>query len=487
MADAPNNPQRQDIWADDPSMKGGATPAGVPPTSGSDDWKVFQQGGDAPEQSYGDYIKSISTPQSALDFGKGIVKSGISSINNMGKYSLLSAFADPDSKTIPVNTDPSNMPQKVGRAMGDAAQMVLPAAAGIGEAAPAIRAAAIGDTDAAALRGLRVGAGSSKALPTIKAVQGARPYLQGAQSLEDLQSRIGPAKNEIWSPYKQAIDSMSGQQVQGPDGMTTIGDLESERLKVSAQLRALKNRDPEAVQTALQKGQGQAQLDSREKALKAALDPHLSANGIDPGAIRGNFQNIARIGSKVEGKSTLNEAPAPYGFGKIANISIKHPLKAPAEIASGVRDLAAGRPLWSGSPTDIGIREAFASGGPKPNLGSYRPPTIRGLLPAPLREIPLSDPLERGSTRGGVFDAEKNTSPVPGQYDASPRSSYMGGVEGWNGPQVIEDPGFVSGGAHPELSGRYGPAKGVIRTREGGGLPELDEFGRIKINRIGQR
>jgi hypothetical protein len=70
----------------------------------------------------------------------------------------------------------------------------------------------------------------------------------------------------------------------------------------------------------------------------------------------------------LSGKSTLAEADQPYGFGKIAKIDFTHPLQAPANIASGVRDLAAGRPWWSGKPTDVNLREAFRTGGPKPDF-----------------------------------------------------------------------------------------------------------------------
>lgn len=97
----------------------------------------------------------------------------------------------------------------------------------------------------------------------------------------------------------------------------------------------------------------------------------------------------------------------------------------------------------------------------KATAASARPNRIRGLLPAPAQEIPLSAPLERGSTRGGLFDAGKNTSPVPG-VDASPRSSFMAGQPGHEGERTVEDPGYVSGGEHPELSGRYAPPKGVL-------------------------
>ena len=129
---------------------------------------------------------------------------------------------------------------------------------GLGRVAPvageAIRSAAIGDPDVAALRGLRVPPASPKTLRTVSAVQGARPFLQGAQSLEDVQARVPEAKNEIWGPYKQTVDAISGKKVTGPDGPTTVGQLESDRVQLSALNRALKQRNPEAYSTRAAKG-----------------------------------------------------------------------------------------------------------------------------------------------------------------------------------------------------------------------------------------
>jgi hypothetical protein len=86
---------------------------------------------------------------------------------------------------------------------------------------------------------------------------------------------------------------------------------------------------------------------------------------------------------------------------------------------------------------------------------------IRGMLQSPQYDIPLNRQGFRGTNRGGLFDAELNTSPVPG-VDASPRSTYRPASEGG----IIEDPGYVSGGQHPEMSGNSIPSKGVLRTRD---------------------
>lgn len=238
-----------------------------------------------------------------------------------------------------------------------------------------IRSAAIGDPDAAALRGLRVGPASPKALSTIRATQGARPFLQGADNLADLQARIPAAKNEIWGPYQKTVDAIGDKPVQGPDGPTTVRELEAERQQLSAINRQLKSRvpNPEAVKLAEQKGLNQAQMLQRERAVQNALDPVLRDAGIQPKAIRQAFGQVSQIGERVSGKSTLAESKQPYGFGKMANLSLEHPLQAPAQIFSGVRDLAAGRPWWSGSPTDVSLREAFRPQAAKPDFGAFKP------------------------------------------------------------------------------------------------------------------
>ena len=210
-----------------------------------------------------------------------------------------------------------------------------------GEGASMAREAAMGDPNAAALRGLQIGPKSPKTLSTLKSVEGARPYLKGAQSLEDLQSKISPAKAEIWEPYKKAIDTIGSKTVKGPDGPTTIGELEAERSQLSALNRGLKQQLPEAIQLAQQKGMTQAELLAREKAVQGALDPELASTGINPQLIRQTFGNVAQVGKQMSGKSTLIEKPQPSGFGKMANLSLEHPFQAPAQVLSGVRlDLA---------------------------------------------------------------------------------------------------------------------------------------------------
>ena len=125
--------------------------------------------------------------------------------------------------------------------------------------------------------------------------------------------------------------------------------------------------------------------------MKAALDPELESAGINPQLIRQVFGSVAKVGQRIAGKTTLIEPTQPSGFGKIANLSIKQPLQAPAQIVSGVRDLLAGRPLYAAKPTDLGIREGFANAGPKPDFGTVQttgvPAPPAALLNAPAPQL----------------------------------------------------------------------------------------------------
>lgn len=283
-----------------------------------------------------------------------------------------------------------------GAVLGEVGGAALGGIKAVGSAA---RTAAIGDTDAAALRGLRVPANGKKVLPMQSSVQTARPFLQGANSLEDLQARVAQAKSEIFDPYKQTLDAVGDNPVKGPDGMTTIRALEDERQELSAMNRGLKTGDPSALRLAEQKGMSQAESLAREKAIQAHLDPALSQFGIDPQGIRKAYGSVSRIGNQVEGRSTLLEKPQPSGLGKIGQISLKQPLQAPAQILSGMRDIVAGRPMFSMSPSDVGVREGFASAGPKPDFGKYTPFKPNGLLDSPAIELGRSP--EAGGTPEG--------------------------------------------------------------------------------------
>lgn len=255
----------------------------------------------------------------------------------------------------------------------------------------AIKSAAVGDTDAAALRGLRMPSNAPNMLSMKKAVQTSRPWLSGAQSLEDLQQRIPAAKDEIWNPYQAVIDTAGHTPVNGPDGMTTLGELEQERLQLSALNRGLKSGSPEALQLAQQKGMTQAQLLAREQAVNAAIDPAMNRLGVDSQTVRQNFGAVSKIGKQVNGKSTLLEKPKPFGISKMAQADWSKPLSLPGTAWQGVKDIAAGRPWFGGSATDVGIREGFNGGGLKPILRT--PPQLALGAGSDITGLPS---LERG-------------------------------------------------------------------------------------------
>jgi hypothetical protein len=79
-------------------------------------------------------------------------------------------------------------------------------------------------------------------------------------------------------------------------------------------------------------------------------------------------------------------------------------------------------------------------------------PPISGRLQAPQYEVPLSSPETSSSTRGGLFDAP--VQPAHGVTIISPAGREM------------MHPQYLSGSAHPELSGRTAPAKGTLLTRD---------------------
>ena len=300
---------------------------------------------------------------SVVDFGKNLIHQPMRTLGQIGTGAILGEGA--------------------GRGLGVAA-----------DAGGAIRDAALGDPNAAALKGLGIGPKSPKALGTIQSVEGARPFLQGADDLADIQGKVKPAKAEIWKPYSDALDAIGDRVVNGPDGPTSVNDLEAERLQLSAINRGLKGKvpNPESVQLAQQKGLNQAQALAKEAAVKAALDPELASTGINPTAIRKAFGQVSEVGGKVAGKTTLIEEAQPSGFGKIlrpismvdslspSGLPVSKLVGPISQIGGGLKDLIAGRPAWSAKPTDLGIREGFANAGAKPDFGSV---TTTGQPPPP--------------------------------------------------------------------------------------------------------
>jgi hypothetical protein len=321
--------------------------------------------------------------------------------------------------------DPVRATGQVGAGMleGEAGGAAL---RGMGRVGSAVREAAMADPDVAALKALRVGPASPNAKATLSAVEGARPYLKGSQSLSDLQSRIPQAKSEIWSPYDEAVQKSSPE----------VQQMEARRQEISAQLRTLKQGGPEAIALAQQKGLTQAGLLDEENAIKARLDPELQKAGVDPQLIRKTFAQVSKVGNpKVMGRSTLAEKPQPYGFGRMANIKLDSPRTWLGEPLQGVRDLVAGRPMWSGSPTDVNIREAF-----RPGVGPTKP-DFRAPTPPPMMRKPLQ--------------LEAN---VPGNADYGDEGLMGGPITGTPAPRVNVP-------APP-------PTRLGIPSRAGGGEPQ---------------
>jgi hypothetical protein len=290
---------------------------------------------------------------------------------------------------------------------------------GIGRVAPvageAIRSAAIGDPDAALLRGLRVTPGSKRGIPTVQAGEGARPFLQGVRTQAELQAKAGiggSARNEVWGPYKKTIDAIGNKQVQGPDGPTTVQALEDERGQLSADLRTLRKGGPEAEQLAKQKGKTQAEVIQREKQVQQALDPHLEEAGVDPKLIRKTFGQVARIGDTVAGRTTAAEPKEAFGFSKLKDVSLTKPLSNIPLAGSIARDVAAGRYL-SANPTDVAIREAFRTAGPKPD---FRAPASAMPNVTPPRQLPASTSTNAQFRMGGgptTLEATEGQNGIP--------------------------------------------------------------------------
>lgn len=392
----------------------------------------------------------------------GVISHGISAIPILGSGLTTAAQQAPPTTGHYIHdvaaaaSDPGTM----GTLTGTAAQLAPIARAGLVKAgagpalqsaasttsAPlrlvggAIRDAAIGDPDAAALRGLRVPANGKKVLPMQDSLQTARPFLQGANSLEDLQAKIGPAKKEIFSPYRQTLDQVGSNPIQHPNGsMTTLADLENERQQLSALNRGLKTGDPAALQLAQQKGLSQADALAQEKDIQSTLDPALSKFGIDPQGIRQAYGAVSRIGGQVSGRSTLLEKPQPSGLGKIGQISLKQPFQAPGQILSGMRDIAAGRPLFRMSPTDVGIREGFADSGPKPSFGQYTPFKPAGAIGAPPIQLGGAQPVPSPSSfRPPPFNYS-STAQRLGRLLPAPPTELGGAVEGTRPPPFHYD------------------------------------------------
>jgi hypothetical protein len=336
-----------------------------------------------------------------------------------------------------------------GRMLGGAVEHGAPA---IQAAANGVREAAMGNPDLPALRVMKEPPSSTSAIRSLGSVEGARPFLKGTGSIAEAQTRIPAAKAEIMgegSQYQQAINEIGERPVKGPDGMTTVRALEEERKQLSAMNRGLKTGDPAALQLAEQKGLNQASALDREEAVKAALDPQLQSVGIKPTEIRKAFAQVSDVGSNVMGRTTLAEH-SPSGFGRMANVRLTSPRTWLGQPAQGIRDVVAGRPLWTAQPSDVAMREAFRSGGEKPDFGQVIPQN-RLKLPA---EVPAREGDFGGEWQFGVPNRPTVT-PAPLRMNALPAAASEGEAQ----PMLMTRAPFHPGVASEFSSERPAPTQ----------------------------
>jgi hypothetical protein len=222
----------------------------------------------------------------------------------------------------------------------------------------------------------------------------ARPHLQGVQSLAELRKALPGAKASVWKPYADAISKFGDEEVQVGNETHTLADLETERLDNTAKLSVLKSKYPTAQRAALRVDPELRALNERQNSVIDAIDQKLydKAN-IDAREIRrthGALQGIEKLAERAK------TAPdRPFGLGRLQNVSLTKPLSnVPTALQSG-RDVLAGRPLFSGSPTDVAVSEAFRA----PQTGLAQRSGLSGLRQ--LTNVPtpyLPDQLEKVRT-----------------------------------------------------------------------------------------
>jgi hypothetical protein len=274
-------------------------------------------------------------------------------------------------------------------------------------------------------RALHMAPGSAKMGQALKDVEGARPYLGGDRpTLADVQQRIPAAKAEVWEPYQKAVDLVKDHPTSVTNPATgqpmTVGEIEAERVKLSEQTRQLKSAKPTDKQALLQREGDLANMAAREKEIQAALDEKLSSTGIDPKAIRRVHGNIKGIERQVSGRVADAEKLQPYGIGKMVPKWAGGPGFHPIE---GAKDIVAGRPLVSGKPSDVAMRQLFREGGAKPNFGepirpvsggsgagergAYIRPIMTGepgepVRPSPAPDVPASERRSAAQTKADI-------------------------------------------------------------------------------------
>lgn len=466
-----------DAWAEAAKNFKAAPQGEAAPAGGNDDWKLWlENGGNAVPsddrnglQKTFDELTNVTPEQEQKTKAIPLLGPALNQAQKFGAGAIQGAgsiFAHPEQSAEglgnaimhPIDTAISMGKSALANPAGFAGNLVGGAVLGegtgelSGPALRSVRESALGNPDEAAMRGLHVSPQSPKALRTLSAVGGARPFLQGVKGLEDLQARVPMAKQEIWAPMEETLNRVGSKEVPGPNGPTTLRDLENRRLEISAQLRALKSGGPEAMALAQQKGLTQAGLLQEEAAIKSALDPHLRSAGIDPEAIRKSFGQVSSIGGRVAGKTTVGEAPIPTGFGRMTDIKLDNPRSWIGEPVRGVRDIFAGRPLWSANPTDLNIREAFRAGGPKPNFTTP--------IAAAPRQLPRGPIFAEAPATGGGGET------MPPEYSRTTRAQRTGRLLG-SGP--IELPGRITSEAPAYTPTSRAERMGLLLPEEASG------------------
>lgn len=216
-------------------------------------------------------------------------------------------------------------------------------------------------------------------------LEGARPYLgdEKTKSFADFKTNAPAVQNEIWEPYAKTMEKIGPESVQGPEGETTYSALEARRKELSAQLQALNSKDPVAAHTIIQQGKTPAGLLDEQGAIEGLLDERMRREGLNSPLLRKTWGNVEGLERLTSGRNLLTEEPKRYGFGRMAEDLSLNPRKSLSGISAGLEDIAAGRPLWKGKPTDVGIREGFRSGGEKPTFKTTTIPEPSGPETAP--------------------------------------------------------------------------------------------------------
>ncbi len=308
------------------------------------------------------------------------------------------------------NMVPKDVPQAVetgaGQPLGMGAGAELGEGIGAaGDSIDALRTRLEPNARVSTMQGLRIPSGSPKAEPLLGKVEIAKPYLQGAENLRDLQGRLPAAKSEVYKPYEDFI-SASRQQ---PLGDSTVGDLYDRDKEITAQLGAIKS-DPAAMQQAAQKGLTQADLINEQKAIRAKLFPAAQDAGVDAEGINKTYGALKSVEKSVAGKNTDLVPDQPMGFGRVKNLKLKPDLGLLEEIPAALKDLHNGR-FWSGNPVDLGIKDAFRTAGAKPDFGQFtpKPESPLGNVGYPQSDtsysrtpVPSTSEPEMGTGRPGV-------------------------------------------------------------------------------------